>query len=170
MTLYRWVGLAFSWLTMGAVSAGESLCGKDEVVAFNCSVGGKIVSLCVSQQPTVQQPSVFYRYGIDRANVELAYPAQDEVNSEFSHFVETAPKAGVAVVGFSRGKYTYSIFETRSARGFSGSGLIVSREGNRVSVKRCGAGSVESDYLYAHAAEFGGSSEKLEFISPETGN
>jgi hypothetical protein len=142
------IPVAFVAMTSCAqVLAQASLCSPAEVTYFSCSVDAKLVSLCGSKDLTSTPGVLQYRFGKQGA-VELMYPTSAaKAKGAFKSYRYSFAKGGVAVLGFRIGKYSYSLFETRSVHGYNGAGVTVTRDGSPAKVIECTS-------LSAHPSRF----------------
>ena len=133
--------LVVCWLLFGHASLdAQTLCGKGEDVAFSCSVGRKVTSLCIASRKSYDEPAfMFYRFGgLNR--VELTYPerailAKKAFRSSLNLWLHDG-----SIVRFRVGKYLYSLYgsgETSIDTKLTRSGLTVRRDGKLVSRLIC---------------------------------
>jgi hypothetical protein len=147
--------------------AENNLCRATEEVIFNCKVKQKIVSVCSIKDGHGANKEIHYRYGMDSSRVELDYPQTNE-SPDFQVYSSESAKTGTAVVGFTRGQYTYSVFHTRSSFGFNGSGVIVRKDQSILQIARCEEESVDADYLFYNVKKLGRRSDNLDYLGPES--
>ncbi|GGX73877.1 hypothetical protein GJV26_14090 [Massilia dura] len=146
--------------------AETNLCHANEEVIFSCKVKQKTVSLCFSKENHGGSKEINYRYGTDSSRVELVYPEPNEA-SDFQVYSADSAKTGMAVIGFKKGRYTYSVFHTRSAFGFNGSGVIVKKDQSILQTSICEEKSVDANYLFYNVKTLGRWSENLDYVGPE---
>ncbi len=95
-----------------AVAAGDERghCGKDEQVTFNCHVGKKILSLCMSKSVSGQGGYMQYRFG-PLNHPELVFPKALEPGTKNFFFSSTGYSAGgEGCVRFSTGTFDYILY------------------------------------------------------------
>ena len=146
--------------------ASTNLCLTTEEVVFSCTVKQKIVSICSVREDHSGTRQLHYRYGKDKSNIELTYP-QNLETPDFSVYSSGSAKASTAVIGFTKGRYTYSVFDTKSSFGFNGSGVIVRKDEFVLQKTICEVGTVDSEYLSLNVDTLGRQSENLDYVGPE---
>jgi len=118
-----------------------SLCDPSEIIVFSCALPKKkIVSLCASKDASNNTGYMQYRFGRDTSSIELEYPQRKAHAKEFfKYYSSSFSKGGTFGISFRIGEYRYSLFSTRSAFGYNGSGVILNRgsDNRRVSFLRC---------------------------------
>jgi hypothetical protein len=132
----------------------HTLCTKDERIAFSCSVGRKVVSLCHARAKLNDETWVmFYRFGVP-GRVELTYPGRAvSAKKAFTSSLNLWSYDG-SVVRFRVGKYMYSLYGTHVEGGgaipveteLTTSGVTVRRDGRlafRLTCKSVNAGTEE---------------------------
>ncbi|MDB5807228.1 MAG: hypothetical protein JWN73_4550 [Betaproteobacteria bacterium] len=133
MPLHRAV---FSFAALACMAAAhaaprETLCAKEEQVAFSCHVKGKIVSLCASADLSAAGGAVQYRYGRKNA-LELAYPAAaQDPRKVFSWGVAGYSGGGADYFRFANGGFGYTVY-SGLGRGWLKEGVTVEKDGKRV--------------------------------------
>lgn len=133
------------WLVLSCgvpVMAEEtpSLCKSDEKTFFSCLLTNqKIVSLCGDKSLSQEKGHLQYRFGKGLSSIELEYPEFGvKPVAAFKYYYEpSGAKGSITAVSFKINKYRYSLFDTSSAFGFNGSGLIVRRSGKLVTKMSC---------------------------------
>ncbi len=91
-----------------AADRRPSLCHREEVAIFSCSVGSKIVSLCASPDLTETAGTMSYRFGRKGA-VELEHPANPmHPRTAFTAGIDSAERGDF--VRFSRGEFAYTVY------------------------------------------------------------
>jgi hypothetical protein len=169
-------GLCLVSATLGCVvvtaSAAEqtgSLCKASEMTYFSCSTGTKLVSLCASARMTDSTAVLQYRFGKRSGEVELAYPSDASKPQEvFKAYTYSFAKGGVSAIGFKIGKFSYSLFETRSVYGYNGAGVTVSKNGGEPKIIECVSLPSSPSEFYYELGEWKLSEDaSLHFIGPE---
>ncbi|WP_306225761.1 hypothetical protein [Bosea beijingensis] len=91
-----------------AADRRPSLCKRDEVAIFSCSLGRKVVSLCASPDLTETAGTMSYRFGRKGA-IELEYPAAPvHPRTAFTAGIDSAERGDF--VRFSKGEFTYTLY------------------------------------------------------------
>ena len=145
-----------------------SHCRSQETTYFNCAVGNKLVSLCASRDLSAKAGTLQYRFGLPGKPPELEYPKTP--GSPAKHFTEYDwwfAKGGTQALGFSIGSYSYSIFETHSAFGYNGAGVIISKSGVRVQLLECQPAKIHGEAFYNEASKLGIPKADIDNIGPE---
>ncbi len=89
-------------------------CADSEPVIFQCSVGRKVVSVCVTAAGS-ESPDLLYAFGAS-GDVELVLPKSSKAESaEIAVFLNSLGDAN-GYIRFRAGQYAYSVFSL-SARG-----------------------------------------------------
>lgn len=124
-----------------ALDRSATLCEPKEVIVFSCSLPKKkIVSLCASKDASSTAGYMQYRFGRDASSIELEYPQKKAPPKKFfKYYSSSFPKGGTFGISFRIGEYRYSLYSTRSAFGYNGSGVILNRgsDNRRVSFLGC---------------------------------
>lgn len=132
--------------------AVENLCLESEKTYFSCKIKNKVLSLCLSNTSSKLQ----YRFGQSGERLELVFPKEDKKNkSSFYSFYEGGAKGGMQAIGFTIGQYTYAVFETRSAFGYNGAGVAISKDEKIEALLSCNRGSLDSENFFGKAEELG---------------
>ena len=122
----------------------DTLCAKDEQVAFSCHVKGKIASLCASADLSPSSGTVQYRYGRKNA-LELVYPAAPEDPRKVFRWGVTAYSGGGAdYFRFSNGGFGYTVY-SGLGRGWQKEGVTVEKDGKRVASLVCADDALGAD-------------------------
>ncbi|QOT78824.1 hypothetical protein [Cupriavidus basilensis] len=126
-------------------TARDSLCTKDEQVAFSCTVkGNKLVSLCASPDLSKTKGYVQYRFG-KKGAVELAYPKlTDDPRKHFRWGVTAYSGGGTDYFRFSNGGYDYVVY-AGSGKGWEKEGLVVEKDQKRIASLPCRDGGLGPD-------------------------
>lgn len=130
------IGVLLSSFCLAAM-ARESLCTKDEQVAFSCAVkGNKLVSLCASPDLSKTTGYVQYRFG-KKGAVEFTYPQlTDNPRTHFLWGVTAYSGGGVDYFRFASGDYQYVVYGG-GGKGWNKEGVVVEQGGKRVSNLLC---------------------------------
>lgn len=146
----------------------SSLCSTSEVTYFACSVDTKLVSLCASKDFSSTSGTLQYRFGKQSDKVELAYPSSAKPKDAFKAYTSSFAKGGVAVIGFKIGKYSYSVFETRSVYGYNGAGVTITKDGVSPKIIECKTIPTTPSRFYYELGNWGLPTEvDLQFIGTE---
>jgi hypothetical protein len=140
--------------TVGAIQchAAESLCADNEKVYFSCEIKRKILSLCLNKTSS----QLHYKFGENIEKPELVFPNPNGKGShDFYSSYEGGAKSGSQTIGFAIGQYMYVVFETRSAFGYNGAGVAISKNEKMEAVMQCNKGSLNSDNFFGKAEELG---------------
>ncbi len=122
----------------------ETLCEKDEQVAFSCHVGARIASLCASPDLSPSKGYVQYRYGRKSA-VELTYPASKEHPSNYFRWgVLGFSGGGTDYFRFSNLGYDYVVY-SGMGRGWQKEGVAVEKDGKRLASLVCRDSALDGD-------------------------
>jgi hypothetical protein len=110
-----------------------------------------------------------YRFGKRSGEVELAYPSDGSKPLEaFKSYTYNFAKGGVSAIGFKIGKFSYSLFETRSVYGYNGAGVTVSKNGGEPKIIECVSLSSNPSEFYYELAKWNLSQDSaLHYIGPE---
>ena len=117
--------------------AVASHCSADEQTLFNCSTGGKTVSVCAAPNLSADAGSVQYRFGPLGAP-ELVYPPTAAGWRKLTRgAVLTFAGGGGAYLAFTNGPYRYVVY-TAIGRGWGEkAGVAVEKNGKRVANLPC---------------------------------
>lgn len=136
--------LAAASLSRAHAAAPDTLCAKDEQVAFSCHVKGKIVSLCASADLSATAGTVQYRYGKKNA-LELIYPSTPEDPRKVFRWGVTAYSGGGAdYFRFANGGFGYTVY-SGFGRGWQKEGVTVEKDGKRVASLVCGDSALPAE-------------------------
>jgi uncharacterized protein len=105
-----------------------TLCRSSESIMFSCGLpGGKIASLCVSQDTGPNVGYMQYRIGRNHDDLEMEFPSQQTpARNYFKHMGDGM--GGVRGVSFWLGNQRYSVFQNQSRLDeYNQAGIIVSR-------------------------------------------
>jgi len=130
--------IVFFALTLLSFSsqARDSLCAQDEQIAFSCSVGRKIVSLCASSDLSKTAGYVQYRYG-QRGKVEMTYPQTNvHPSTVFRWGVLGFSGGGTDYYRFSNAGYDYVVY-SGLGKDWSKEGVVVEKDGKRLQSLVC---------------------------------
>ena len=129
--------------TARAPGPSANLCTPIERVAYACTAGAKLVSLCALGD------GLTYRYG-KPGKPELSYPAAGAAARTAFRFSSTAYSGGgEARVRFTNGGYEYVLYTALIARGWNADGtrdggtydgVLVRKRGRNVANIRCTQG------------------------------
>jgi len=149
-----------SALASSVASEGiATLCEPAEIVVFSCSLAKKkIVSLCASQDASSDTGYMQYRFGRNPKSIELEYPHSRMPAKQFFKYHKTIfSKGGTAAISFKIGAFRYSLYDTGSAFGYNGSGVIVNRGplAIRVAFFDCIGESISYNGLHSPVPFFG---------------
>ena len=116
--------------------ARESLCSKDEQIAFSCRVGNKLASLCASADLSKTTGYVQYRYG-RKDKVELVFPeSKAHPRAYFRWGVNGYSGGGTDYFRFSNKGYDYVVY-SGIGKGWAKDGIVVEKNGKRLSSQVC---------------------------------
>lgn len=106
MRRFALIHLAALALAGPALAAPPSLCAKGEAVAFTCSTGTRILSVCETEGGRGLQ----YRYGTP-AKLDLAFPPPGTAPAKVFHSgTMMYSGGGGAWLGFDNGAFGYTVF------------------------------------------------------------
>lgn len=128
-------------------------CSDSEGVLYSCSVGGKVVSICVA--PREGRPeAIEYRYGVV-GNVEMTYRAQNSGKQRFFAAISpVSPRAQVSQLWFDRGAYRYLVSQCEGGDCPVHAGIIVYRAGVSLQSRRCSGGSMQHGLFNPKVIDF----------------
>jgi hypothetical protein len=130
-------------------SSESSLCTPRELVVFSCTARGKTVSLCRSSDLTQESGYMQYRFGSRSKKVELEYPDKEAHPSKtFVAGNDGGAKWSVDYLKFSKEEFEYLVFMQRAAFDANGGGVIVKRNGRKVTQLVCPRNRIK-DELYS---------------------
>jgi hypothetical protein len=113
----------------------RSLCPEDEATTFSCPIGRKVVSLCVAGRGS--QPGVI-RYVFGKpGNVELALVNSLGSDVRVTYGGLSYSGGGGDYVRVRNGPFAYVVYSALG-RGWEQEGLVVEKDGHRISAKQCG--------------------------------
>jgi hypothetical protein len=163
---------------LSAASAGDSgqqsFCTSTETIAFACRVGGKLVSVCASNDASNVSGYLQYRFGRPDSNdpLELAIPEHRPVPRLASRG-ESTPFAGGggSWLRFHNGRYAYVVYTGIGRWGQGGEtleleGVQVERDGTAIATLPC-TGPLESTLGPDWFEQMGVISEGEEFFFPD---
>ncbi|MBI1217720.1 MAG: hypothetical protein GC186_04145 [Rhodobacteraceae bacterium] len=138
--MYRFALIPLATLALAgpAAAAPPSLCAKGEAVAFTCSTGSRLLSVCETEGGRGLQ----YRYGT-AAKIDLAYPPTGTTPTEaFRSGTMMYSGGGGAWLGFANGAYSYTVFTAIGRWGPNGAprsvaGVSVTKDGADVADIAC---------------------------------
>lgn len=144
--LFIIVFLLVSYQPVFAADAAVSHCGNEEQVVFNCTVGEKILSVCMSKPRAKHSEYMQYRFGYLN-QPELVYPKAFEPPVRNFFFSRTGYSGGgEAHLRFSVKTYDYIIY-TKIISGsweadgrrkkYPSAGMIVRRNNKTISHLQC---------------------------------
>jgi hypothetical protein len=164
----RAIFVTISALVSATAFAESSLCRSQETTYFNCTVGKKLVSLCASRDLSAKSGTLQYRFGLPSKPPELEYPKTPDLAAKhFTEYDSWFAKGGTQALGFSIGSYSYSIYETHSAFGYNGAGVIISKAGVRTQLLECQHAKMDGGTFYSEASKLGLPKADLDNIGPE---
>lgn len=117
-----------------------TLCRSQEVVVFSCSVPqSKKISLCSSHNASSEVGYMQLRIGNTLTALEKEIPKQELIaKNSFSYYSYFYPKGGTVAVSIWDSQLRYSLFSSKSAIGYNGSGLILSQGKSPIRDKQTG--------------------------------
>jgi len=127
-----------------AAAPEKSLCNADETPLFQCSIKGKLVSLCAAGASKDDPGKLQYRFGTPQ-KVELSYPGTPQAaGGKFFKSSTAYSGGGEERIRFRNGDYDYFLFERTVRTGFGKgpnnpefSAGVITRYGKRVSTRLC---------------------------------
>jgi len=131
-----------------AFAAAVTLCKAPETVAYSCSTGSRIVSICASRDLSKNAGSLQYRYGTSR-KLELVFPETPRHPAGlFTPGTLTFSGGGGAYLKFSKTPYVYTVFSAIGNWGSKGKatvqGVAVQKDGAELANLPC---RVDRDYV-----------------------
>ncbi|MCE3607699.1 hypothetical protein LXA47_29470 [Massilia sp. P8910] len=139
------VCLATTASAQAQVQRRESLCSKEEKVAFSCRVGNKIASLCASADLSDTSGYVQYRYGT-KNKVELLYPASTSHPRAYFRYGSNGYTGGsTAYYRFSNNDYDYIVYSGRGWKWLN-EGVVVEKDGQRLASLKCKHEAIVPDH------------------------
>ena len=157
-----------------AASGQTSFCSTTETVAFACRVGGKLVSVCASNDASIVSGYLQYRFGKPDAAepLEMAVPSDRPVPRLASRG-ESMPFSGGggSWLRFHNGRYAYVVYSGIGRWGAAGEtlerqGVQVERDGTAIAHLPC-TGPLQSTLGPDWFEQMGVIAEGEEFYFPE---
>lgn len=146
---FAFLGLWLLCLSAQSATPSKSLCAADEELFFNCSVRGKLVSLCASPILSKDAGHLIYRFGVPGKQPELIYPEQAKKPSEaFSLYFSSYAKGSSTQVTFQRGQFSYTLYHESNVFDVNGSGIAIDKAGERIAHLKCSSKTVIAGDLY----------------------
>ena len=129
-------GSMTAFLLVAASATAGSLCAKGETAVFDCHLGQKVAELCASSDLTPTGGRLYYIYGRPGA-IELRLPnANDRASRPFAEGVLGFSGGGADYVRIKNGRFAYVVY-SGFAPGWAQDGLVVERDGKRISSQIC---------------------------------
>lgn len=120
-----------------AAETVPSHCSADEQTLFNCSTGGKTVSVCAAPNLSADTGSAQYRFGPPGAP-ELVYPPTAAGWRKLTRGgVLTFAGGGGAYLAFTNGPYRYVVYTAIGSGWGEKAGVAVEKNGKRVASLPC---------------------------------
>jgi len=108
----------------------------EEQVIFSCSVGKKVVSMCVSDSLGPASGTAQYRFGA-LGKIELKIPAQPQHPTTFSRLgVMRGPAWADTHIRVANGEYAYTVYEGEG-KGWQRSGVLVTKKDQTLANLSC---------------------------------
>lgn|GEM_PF-2202960 len=144
MKLFRCVGarkpsivaVLLCAMPAAAQAATSTHCMPEEQVIFSCSVGKKVVSMCVSDSLGPASGTAQYRFGA-LGKIELKIPAQPQHPTTFSRLgVMRGPAWADTHIRVANGEYAYTVYEGEG-KGWQRSGVLVTKKDQTLANLSC---------------------------------
>lgn len=116
--------------------ATDNLCKDGEINFSSCRVGKKIASFCVSENQSVENAYIQYRFGTPK-EIEFVFPAdRTQSKSLFFNSMRTYTDGAEMRLSFKSGDYHYIFFNIDSPHGDS-RGIYIFKNGTLIKELPC---------------------------------
>jgi hypothetical protein len=153
--------------------SNPSLCKRSEIEVFSCETkeNGKTIALCEAKLRG--RHYLYYRFGTPE-KLDFEYPKKSRSPAQsFKYFQQSWPKATTTAIAFANGGYRYSLFQTMSAYGYNGAGVVVTKAKKILSAEICKEHSIRTSsgapniWLHPWRVGIGNAKHAMAFIPPD---